>query len=307
MASIEKIIKEKIAILENSPEAFISRVDKVQEELLKETLKLVGELDTENGIIKATEGNFAKIAQINEKLQGILNQGEYLEATKDIIADMDKTKLLNDTYFKKVVPEYKIETRLNEIYKANRTASINSFIGETALDNNLLQPVRQVLLQGISNEMSFTDMVSNISTTITGDAQRDGKLKKYAKQIASDTLSGSERNYTSMVADALDVQFVRYVGGTVEDTRCFCQQRNGKYFHIEEVRQWGDLNLSAGGLDESCKEDNGWQGMYIGTNSGNIEQWLGGYNCKHSLVYVSEINVPDEVIERATKAGYFKP
>lgn len=306
MASIESIIKAKISILENSPEAFISRVERVQEQLLKDVLKMVGELDTQNGLIVANERNFAKIAEINEKLQGTLTQGEYLEATRDIVSDMDKAKGLSDAYFKKAVPEYRIETRLNEIYKANRASSINTFIGETALDANFLEPVREVLLQGISNEMSFSDLVANISTTVTGDAERDGKLKKYAKQIASDTLSSTERNYTSMVADELEIEFVRYVGGTVADTRCFCEQRNGKYFHIEEVREWGNMNLSAGGLDESCNTGDGWQGMFIGTNSGNIEQWLGGYNCKHSLVFVSEINVPDAVKDRARQAGYIK-
>src|SRR5690348_14764981 len=127
MASIDKILKAKLSLIENAPKSFISRVDSVQEQLLKDLIEMVGELDTEGGLIKATKANFAKIQQISNKLQGVLTQGEYLEATKDIISDMDKTKVLTDSYYKKVVTDYAPETRLNEIYKANRVSSINTF------------------------------------------------------------------------------------------------------------------------------------------------------------------------------------
>lgn len=307
MPTIEKILKAKLSLIENSPKTFVSRVDSVQEQLLKDLLEMVGELDTENGLIKATEANFAKIQQISNQLQGVLTQGEYVEATRDIIADMDKTKVLTDSYYKKVVTDYAPETRLNEIYKANRASSVNTFIGETALNNTYLQPVKDALLSGISNEMPFSELVTNLKTLTVGDAEVEGKLKKYGKQIASTTFSKAERNYTSMVADELQVQFVRYVGGTIDTTRCFCEQRNGKYFHIEEVRAWGDGDLSAGGLDSSCDTGGGaWAGMIAGTNRGNIESNLGGWECDHSLVFVSEINVPQSVIDRAKEAGYYK-
>jgi hypothetical protein len=307
MPSIESIIKSKIALIENSPNRFVTRVEAAQEQLLKDALKLIGELDTKDGLVVASESNFAKIEQISQQLQGVLNNGEYLEATKDIIADMDKAKVLNDSYFKKAVPEYKVETRLNQIYNANRTSSINTFIGETTLEAEYLQPLKEALLSGISNEMPFSELVTNITTLTVGNEEVEGKLKKYGKQIASTTFSQTERNYGSMVADELGVEFVRYVGGEIDTTRCFCEQRNGKYFHIEEVRAWGDGDLSAGGLDMSCNTGGGaWAGMIDGTNRGNIESNLGGWECKHSLVYVSEINVPQEVIDRAIAAGYFK-
>lgn len=307
MASIEKILKAKLSLIENSPKTFVSRVEAVQEQLLKDILKMVGELDTEGGLIKATEANFAKIQQISNQLQGVLTQGEYVEATKEIISDMDKTKILTDSYYKKVVTDYVPETRLTEIYKANRAASVNTFIGETALENTYLQPVKDALLSGISNEMPFSELVTNLKTLTVGNAEVEGKLMKYGKQIASTTFSKAERNYTSMVADEIGVQFVRYVGGTIDTSRCFCIERNGKYFHIEEVRAWGDGDLSAGGLDSSCDTGGGtWAGMIAGTNRGNIESNLGGWECDHSLVFVSEINVPDEVKERARQAGYYK-
>lgn len=308
MASIEKILKEKLSLIEKSPKAFVSRVEKVQQDLLKDLIKMAGELDTEGGLIKSTPANFAKIQEISNKLQGVLTQGEYLEATKDIISDMDKTKVLTDSYFKKVVPEYSTETRLNQIYTANRTRSITTFIGETSIDAQYLQPVKDALLSGISNEMPFSELVTNLTTLTVGNEEVEGKLKKYGKQIASTTFSKAERNYSSMVADELGANFVRYVGGTIDTTRCFCEQRNGKYFHVEEVRAWGDGDLSAGGLDSSCDNGDGtWSGMIAGTNRGNIEENLGGWECDHSLVYVSEINVPQSVIDRAIEAGYYKP
>lgn len=304
MASIQEILKEKLSLIQKSPQRFVSRIERVQEQLLKDLLKMVGELDTEGGLIKATKSNFDKIEQITSKLQGTLTQGEYFDAVKDMVSDMDKTKRLTDSYFKNVETSYDPNARLNEIYKANRSASVDAFIGDATLETNFLQPVKDVILQGISNEMPFSEMVKNITTTVTGNDEVDGKLKKYGKQVSSTIMSKAERNYSSMVADELGVQFVRYVGGTIDTTRCFCEQRNGKYFHIEEVRAWGDGEIQAGGLDRSCGYP--WAGMIAGTNRGNIEENLGGWECDHSLVYVSEINVPQSVIDRAIEAGYYK-
>ncbi len=56
-----------------------------------------------------------------------------------------------------------------------------------------------------------------------------------------------------------------------------------------------------------CNTGNGWAGMYKGTNADNIMTWLGGYNCKHSIIPVSLAIVPMSVIQRAIDAGYFKP
>lgn len=306
MASTDKLIEEKIRLLEQSPDKFVGKMTDIQKELLKDIKKSLSALDVKDGNIVTSQKNVDQILKIEKQIKKAFGNTEYAQAAEEMLADLKKTKALNTTYLRRTFGTLK-DKAANIAYEANKSVVEEQLLGSQTFQSTIFSPLKKQILDGVTNGTTFNEMVDNIEVFINGDEKRLGVLQKYTKQIANDAFATTERNYASMVADALDVQFVRYVGGTVVDSRCFCEQRNGGYFHIEEVRAWGDGDLSAGGLDESCKEDDGWQGMYVGTNSGNIEQWLGGYNCKHSLVYVSEINVPDEVIERATQAGYFKP
>lgn len=140
---------------------------------------------------------------------------------------------------------------------------------------------------------------------LIGAENKDGALVRYTRQIANDGFAISDRSRVSVISESLGGQFYRYVGGTIDTTRCFCEERNGLYFHIEEVKAWGDGDITAGDLSASCGYP--WAGMNAGTNSGNITSLLGGYNCLHSLIPVSEIEVPREVLLRAINEGYYTP
>ncbi len=307
MAIPDKIISEKIKLLEQSPEKLISGMSDVQKELFKKIQDALEKLDIVEGKIVTSKKNVDAILRIQKEIKKAFAGTEYAQYADEFITDIKKTKTLNLSYFKKVFGNVKEKTAQIG-YEANKAIIEEQVFGSETFNSVLFNPLKKQILEGVTNGVSFKDLISNIETFVIGNEKKAGVLEKYTKQIANDAFATIERNYTSQLADSLNIQFVRYTGGLIADSRCFCEQRNGKYFHIEEVRAWGGGDLTAGGIDDSCDVGDGtWQGMYIGTNSDNIEQWLGGYNCKHSIIFVSEINVPDEVKERAKKKGYYKP
>lgn len=298
---LDKLVKDKIKLIETGPANFYSSVEEEQKKILKQTIELIGELDTKDGIIQPTQRNLDLIDSIDKKLKKSFYKSDYISAASDLIGQLDEVKNLTSEYFKAGFGTFD-NKKADLFYQQNRKTFLESLISTTSTDQALFKPVGTNILNAITNGTPFTDLVSQIKTTVTGDDKVDGQLQKYAKQIAGDSFSATERNYTKTIALSLDIQFYKYVGGELPDTRCFCEERNGNTYHIEEIKSWGRMeNLG------DCNIGGGWAGMIKGTNESNIMTFLGGYNCKHSLIPISLALVPMAVIERAISEGWFVP
>jgi hypothetical protein len=88
------------------------------------------------------------------------------------------------------------------------------------------------------------------------------------------------------------MEFFLYQGRPIGSTRSFCRERAGKYWHREEIKEWG--------RNAKFKP---WKGMHKGTNEANIFLLKGGYACRHLLVPVSRQRVPAEDLERMRAKG----
>jgi len=97
----------------------------------------------------------------------------------------------------------------------------------------------------------------------------------------------------------LDVEFYRFSGGSIADTRNFCRERDSKIFHYKEVMDW-------------TQED--WDGKHLDANEETIFKYVGGScaagdrneKCLHTLMPVSVVIVPKEVLYRSIRKGYYR-
>ena len=81
-----------------------------------------------------------------------------------------------------------------------------------------------------------------------------------------------------------------YAGGELPTTRPFCEERVGKFFHYKEIESWASEN---------------WAGKNSETTAQNIYEYLGGWNCQHTLIPVTIEMVPQEVIDRNIESGNY--
>lgn len=119
-----------------------------------------------------------------------------------------------------------------------------------------------------------------------------GALANYASQVAYDAISQGDRAYSNAIAEEGKYEWYLYSGTDQENSRPFCEERKGKYFHFKEIEAWADLN---------------WQGKADGTNAQTIFILAGGYRCIDSILPVSIAVVPEEVIQRNIQNGNYNP
>lgn len=297
-----QIIDRKNQRIEDIPEAFQSSVEKLQRKLYNRITELIGQLETRNGQIVMSEANLLRVQNINDELKNVLNGREYIEAVRKFTNEFDTQKALNDTYFKKAFgADFTPTTLSNQLVKNSQRNAFELLAGAPA-EQNFLVPIRTQLENAVSSGASFQDTIKGIRETVEGTEDTDGRLLRYSKQVSWDAFALSDRAYTNAISEDLDVEWFRYSGGLVKDSRCFCQERDRQYFHYKEIEAFGRME----DLGE-CNTGEGWQGMMVGTNGSTIFIVAGGYNCRHTWSPVSIFIVPRDVILRNMSNGNFEP
>lgn len=299
--SLESIIKEKQSRLENIPNRLLSQVQKTQKRLFEEILYRANELTLKDGFIELTTKNLALVDEIIADLRISITDSEYFDAVKEFGKEFDLQQKVNEKYFSQAFEDFKSPDIAEALVKQAKTATVDALLG-APLDTNWLKPMEKTLTDLVSSGASWKESVKTIRDFVEGNEEVDGKMLQYSKQIAHDAFAYSDRSYSNAVAEELDGEWYFYAGGELPTTRCFCEERNGEYFHFKEIEAFGrGENLG------DCKSGDLWQGANRQTNEQTIFLYAGGYNCFHSWILVSIFDTPKEVIQRNIDNGNYKP
>lgn len=291
---------DKTNRLTSVPKAFVNTVEQLEAKIMKSIEELVSNLSTSGGNFILDEKNMALIESLNQRMKDVIFTEEYEKGLTNFIKEFKTQAALTNEYFQTLDASFDIKPVYESVLKSTQRNAIE-LLSEDAFTQALNLPLKQALESSITNKQPFNELMESLRVIIRGDDTIDGRLISHVKRVAYDSFSVSDRAYTNTIAVDLGLEFYRYSGGSVDETRCFCEQRKGKYFHREEIKAWGRKeNLG------ECSTGKGWAGMNTNTSESTIFFYAGGYSCKHSILPVSTKSVPREVIERAIAAGYYQ-
>jgi len=295
-------LTDKINALEEIPDNWAKQIMQFQPSMLNRLNRLAAQLTlTSDGFVEMTADNLRRIESILSDLKAYLTTGEYVSIVSELNTQFIAQEANTIAYFQSTFGEAPVTSFASTLYNTRRLQMLETVIGN-GLDPMLYTPLRNALLDGVASGSSYQDLMDNISRIAIGDEKLEGVLLRYSRQLVSDTLATTDRQFTQIIGDELGLQWYRYVGGKMASTRCFCLNRNGGYFHRKEIEGWGEM-IGIG----DCRTNNGWQGMFRGTNPETIFAWVGGYNCQHTLLPISEFDVPKEDIVKAYENGWYNP
>lgn len=302
MSTLLELIDRKNQRLEDIPEAFQSNVERLQKRIYNKITELIGQLETEKGQIVMSEANLLRVQQINDELKKVLHSTEYINAVRKFTGEFSKQKAINDDYFKKAFGNSFSSPALADQLVRNSQRDAFELLAGQAAEQNFIVPIKAQLDRAVSSGASYAETVKGIRTLVEGDEDIDGNLLRYSKQISWDAFALSDRAYTNATADEVEIEWYLYSGGIVEDSRCFCVERDRQYFHYKEIEAFGNGE----DLGECNTGDGEWQGQMKGTNSATIFIVAGGYNCRHTWSPVSISVVPKDVILRNLYNGNYR-
>lgn len=293
MATLKDIITEKYKRLDDVPNTLYSQTLVAEKEIYSKIIDLVSRLERDaNGFIIQSEAN-ARIGQnIKTNIRQVFDESQYLDAVATFAGEYNPQMDLNTSYFRKVFPDFvKPSTWATNIVQVNRNSVIGALVN-TSADLEYVEPMAQLVEQAVLNGSSFIETVDNITEFAITSPTRESKLLRYTKQIAHDAFAVTDRTYTNQLATDMGVEWYKYSGSEIKTTRPFCDIRSNKYYPRAEVQSWANQS---------------WTGKFQGTNTSNIFNYAGGYNCRHSLLPVSVRSVPIDRVKEAIRAGYYDP
>jgi uncharacterized protein with gpF-like domain len=292
-------------IILTAVEDFNEGLESSQVNAYNKLLGAVKELSLDSrGNIKKTAANVKVLRNISKAIEDTLLTDTYKKRVGKYLKSFDAVEAQQILYFNVIKEGFKA----NPMLEAIKTQSIDNTIAaltESGLNQAFTQPVKDILIQNITTGGSYSTMTEQLREFVIGNEEIDGAFLRHTKAITTDAVKSYNATYNQSVSQDLGLQFYRYVGGIKDTTREFCEERNKKFFHIEEIKAWGRGEKCCG-LSFPVKKNGApyWDGMKKGTNENNILINRGGWMCNHQYVAVSQGVVPEDVVKRAKEAGY---
>lgn len=267
-------------------------VSQTQRRLLDEMQTMLSRLELDdNGNIIQNQANRKILGKLDGYYDRAFSETGYYNKLNDFAGNIVDLTASNNEYFSSVLETFTPDSQFVKALQKDAIGTIETLLANDGLEAQLKQPLRQILSQNINSGATYSDMLKQVRQFIIGNADREGHLLRYSKQISMDALFNYSRALQESIATKSGLQFAIYSGGVIRDSRDFCRQRTGNFYHKKEIESWAKLE---------------WAGKRAGTTASTIFIYAGGYNCSHSIIYVSEAVVPKSVIEAAKKKGYYQ-
>ena len=263
----EQKLIDKLERINSKTIATIERIAKKQENIAVENLiQSLNRLQLNpSGTISSTSGNIESISGLIESYRASIFSPQFVASiSAPLYAHYVEVAKLQEQYF----------------LLAEQTFG-NTALVRSLQTNALTQTITGLQYAGINttglNRVLSTIIADNLTIPQAGvliKANVPEELTRYANEIVTDSLYQYERNVTKVLTNDLQLEHYYYSGTTRETTRPFCRTRAGRVFTETEVRSWGKMG--------------DWAGKIKGTNEKTIFTFLGGYNCRHRLLPITE-------------------
>lgn len=273
----KKLMKEHDSVLE--------AVEKIHKSLLTDKQKnafdniqknFLDNLDRdENGNVKMNDKNISLLNQIDDAFDQIAKQ-DNTKILKQLTTNITNIVGYNQKYFSAIDGEAKVLKILPKVQNAmsgwlgikDGTPQKNGFIDQLVKDDTAKVAVKNLAMKIVIGQQGLENAKGEMKLLIEGNNDKLGAFERHHKTFANDLYSQIDRATSNVVRQDLKMVFAVYEGGLIETSRPFCEEHNGKVFHISEILKF--------------KPEVG-----IPPNYEPIHD-LGGYNCRHHLNWISK-------------------
>lgn len=275
------------SLISGFEDAFGKQVNSTQKALFEQMQVLLNKLElSADGLILQNQGNRKILAQFDEYFNKAFNQSGYYATLDKSAGTVSGITTANGQYFADIVDGFTVDAQYIKNLQRETISQFESLLANEGLEAMMKKPLIDILNQNINTGASYSDLLKQVREFAIGNDELAGQLQRYSGQLTTDTLFNFNRAMQEAVSQNSGLDWYLYSGSNDVDSREFCKQRVGKYFHRTEIEKWANLD---------------WAGKRRGTTKSSIYVYLGGYRCRHKLIAVSEAVVPKTALNRIKK------
>lgn len=268
---------------------FAASMNRVQNSLYESLLVIIKNLEVdEGGYILQNAANRRILFEAESKISEIFASSVYQNSVTNYVLTIPGIDELNQKYFT-TIPRFKENKQFLKSLQSQTIKTVEKYALQDGLESQVISPLSQILNQNVNSGGKFSGFLQQIRDYIKGNDKVEGRALSYSRTFLRDSMFTYARTYQQSVTNDLGLEFYLYAGGIMDKTRHFCEERTDNYYHHREIEKWAALE---------------WAGKKLGTTESSIFLFAGGWNCGHQIIPVDRIIVPEDVIERAERAGY---
>lgn len=298
---IGDLIKRKQAFIDLNRDKLEKSVIRLQEKLLNDLLsEIIPSLDVKNGIIQDTNHNYRVLSSLDSIYKKFTIASNVI-ITSQVVKTVSGITSLTSDYFKVVLSD-NLSVRFDKIVEATINKmnlriglqggnSVSGGFLETIIkDNSTASTIKNFVSKSVTGQIDNKDFIKGLTNLVTGD-EGPGALEKQYKRYAYDLYQQYDRAYNGSLASEFGMNYFLYQGGLIDDSRDFCAAHNNKVWHRDESADWDTWTPSKGEYPAGY--------VIKAKNQYDIPSYLdypgyqplidaGGYNCRHSISWISD-------------------
>lgn len=277
--ALKDLNKDKAKFIEDALSELEGEISKGQQRLFDQLIKEVaGKLRTDkDGNILFSNSNVNAADEVNRVFDKF--QRSYLD---DMIAGFSSKLRQLAVYTEEFYSLYSpakstienITSKIDLLYKtlgmdAKGKVLQDSYLSKLSNAAEVRETLRDYVLNNVSSGRSYDQFLNGFSELVKGSDEVNGEMLRYYKTYAWDTFNKVDQTERNIVGDQLDLNYFIYNGDTIDKTRPFCEERAGQVFSREEGENWNTEDWA--GKDDSAD-------FFVNR---------GGYNCRHTIDWIS--------------------
>lgn len=298
------LLEKNAGILDSAPSKLLDSAKSVESTLLASGVTALDGLEFVGGSAVISNQNIVAIDGIVNSILETLRTSQY-EADLAVYLNMfDVNAQITLDFLKESFDNVVLDDVTKNLLIANKTQSADILIGSGV--DGVGQAIKTQLNNALSQGATKEEMIQILTDMLVSNEQRLALVTRFVSQHSLDRMAFGDRSFTLAMNETIGSVWWFYFGGTSKDSRVFCSERNGKFWHTNEISVWGDGKKSPG-FTFKAPVNGTWQGRIPTTNAGNIFVNLGGFNCQHSLMPVSVFDVDKKTLQRNINSGNYEP
>jgi len=298
----DEIIEKLLLTIQNGLKPFNSSLPKLQREAYKDVNDILLTLDVgRGGDVKNSIGNLRKINTITRRLERALLSDSYQKSASEFLKTYTQVDRVSRQYFQAIVDDFTAPNVLKAIKEQSVEEVVFNLTGQ-GLKTEITNPVRNILKTNITSKTSLFDLQKELRELILDTDSGQGILTKNITGITTDSINQYAASYQSTVSEDLGIEWFRYTGSLVRESRSFCKALVQKrYFHKSEIPGFMDGKVGKRKVPIYSKTGLPF-GMIRGTNEDNFHIRRGGHRCNHMMIATPEELVPKSIRDSVLKS-----
>ena len=261
-----------VSLMSSMQEQVVENQRKVYERMLD---KFIDKLEKdEDGNVKNNDHNRRLLNEIDEVFKEY-NKKEGRQTIELLLQSVTSIMSFNQGYFQALdgnARTLKVMPKVKDFMKGwlgikGDAVEPNGYIDKLIANDPAKIALKNTAMKIVIGQEGFEDAKKQIQTLVEGNPKTMGAFEKHQKNFAFDLYSQIDRATSDVVRNDLGFEFAVYEGGIIESSRIFCEEHDGKIFHITEIKKFNPKEAKP-------------------PNYNPITD-LGGFGCRHHLNWIS--------------------